>query len=117
MISVSIVAVIFVSVFRMQSASVNLALQGKFNTLAPVLASRLLSDIEADLENWSASEGHFETPYEEVAWTCEILDLENIDTEIVSEAFQESLKKIEITIVDPSLDSRYSVSTWRFVHE
>jgi hypothetical protein len=53
MISVSIIALILTSLFRMQSGTIELAAAGKFNSLAPVLAQQLLIKIEHDPANWS----------------------------------------------------------------
>jgi len=121
MISVSIIALIFVSVFRMQSSTIELATAGKFNSIAPVLAKQLLTKIEQDLADWSQVEGDFKDSFQGIKWTCKIMDssldssLEGLD--FIKEESYNNLKKINIAIIDSSGLRSYKITTWRFLVE
>jgi len=117
MISVSIIALIFVSLFRMQSSTIELATAGKFNSIAPILARQLLVKIEQDVNNWSQFEGDFGENFPGAGYTCEILDSSFEELDFIKEENQNSLKKIKITITDPSGQRSYKISTWRFAVE
>ena len=117
MISVAIIALVFVSLFRMQSSTIELATAGNFNTIAPILAKQILVKVEQDMDSWSQVEGEFEENYSGFEWKCEISDVffENVD--LVGKENQERFKKIDIEIVQSSGANSYKISTWRFLDE
>jgi len=117
MISVSIIAVVFVSLFRMQSGTIGLATAGNFNNLAPILAKKILSQVELDVVNFSETEGDFGEDYPGIQWQCEIEDSILESEEFVSEDSTYGLKKIDITIIGSSDSGTYRVSTWRVFSE
>jgi len=117
MISISIIALVLTSLFRMQSSTIELANAGKFNSLAPALAQQLLVKIEQDPANWSEFEGDFNETYPEFIWSCNISDSFFEEIDFISEENTDSLKKIEIAIIDSSRQRSYKITTWRFVIE
>jgi len=117
MISVSIIAVIFVSLFRMQSSTIDLATAGKFNTLSPILAKQLLAEIEQDAATWSETQGDFGENFPGIGWTCDISDVSLEELEFVNEDSENGLKKIDIKITDRSEKRSYKITTWRFAVE
>lgn len=117
MISVSIIAVIFVSLFRMQSGSISLAETGRFNTLTPMLAGQLLMKIESDIGNWSEMEGDFGENYPGFGWTCEIVDFPVRELSFVDKESDHQLKKITIVIAGSSDQPPFKIETWRVVFD
>ena len=117
MISVSIIALVLTSLFRMQSGTIGLAAAGKFNSIAPILARQLLVEIEQDVANWSETEGDFGENYPGMGWSCEISDSSLEELEFIREESFDSLKKIDIKITDPSGQRSYNITTWRFAGE
>ena len=117
MISVAIIALVFTSLFRMQSSTIALASAGKFNSIAPILAKQLLVEIEQDVINWSESEGDFGENFPGITWTCEILDSSFEELDFISEDNQNSLKKIDIEIKGSSGHRSYKITTWKFARE
>lgn len=117
MISVSILALIFVSLFRMQSGTIGLASAAKFDVISPLLAKKLLVKIDQDLSNWSGDKGDFGEQFPGIEWACSIMDspLENVD--FISRDNQDNLKKIEIEITGLSGQRSYKIITWRFAVE
>jgi len=52
MISLSLIALLFSVLFKMQSQTIELATSTQFNIVAPALAQQLIADMEHDLSNW-----------------------------------------------------------------
>jgi general secretion pathway protein I len=118
MISVSIIAIIFVSLFRMQSGSISLAETGRFNILAPILAERILIKIETDILNWSEVEGNFGETYPGFGWTCEIVDFPIHELDFMGKDSNHKLKKIIVTITgSSSRQTPFKTETWRVVFD
>ncbi len=117
MVSVSIIALVFVSLFRMQSETTDLALAGQFNSIAPFLARQLLVDIEQDLVNRSESEGDFGENYPGYEWVCKITDASFEDLDFLDETSQGSFKKIVLEISGMNRQRVYKITTWRFALE
>lgn len=117
MISVAIIALVFVSLFRMQSGTISLAQTGQFNTIAPILAAQLIARIEADVQNWSQSDGDFGESHPGFTWTCDISDLSLDALDFIREESADSLKQIHIMINGPAEQSSYEVTTWRIALE
>ncbi len=123
MISVSIIAFIFVSIFRMQSGTIDLALSGKFNSIAPMLAKKLLNDASSDLINWSEFEGDFGDRFPGIQWRMEISESLFETDDLISKDNQARFKKIQIEIIKSygsygsSGKKKLKVTTWRFADE
>lgn len=113
MISISIIALVLVSLFRMQSSTLTLATAVKFDSIVPILAKRLLGDIEQDLVNWYETEGDFGENYPGVGWTCRISEASFENLDFVSPKDQNRLKRIEIEIKDLLNQRVYKIVTWR----
>ena len=117
MISVAIIALVFVSLFRMQSGTISLAQTGQFNTMAPILAAQLIARVEADVQNWSQSDGDFGESHPGITWTCDISDISLDALDFIREESADSFKKIHITITGPDEQTPYEVTTWRYAVE
>ena len=117
MISVAIIAFVFVSIFRMQSSTIDLATAGNFNTLAPMLVRKLLNDVENDLADWSEFEGDFSDSFPGIQWHLEISETFFEIDDFISENNQERFKKIEIEIISSSGSRSYKINTWRLADE
>ncbi len=117
MISVSIIAIIFISLFRMQSQSISLAETGRFNTLAPILAEQVLIKIEKDIRTWSEVEGNFGENYPGFKWTCDIVDFPYRELGFAGKESKHQLKKITIGIMGSSRQTSFKTETWRVVFD
>lgn len=118
MISISIIAIIFISLFRIQSSVISMTSADKFNSLAPALAKQLLIKIEHDIADWSEAEGNFHNSFPEIEWTCEILDSSFGESDealdFIGEENQSKFKEIKIEIKNSSSKNSYKIRTWRF---
>ncbi|MCP4366816.1 MAG: prepilin-type N-terminal cleavage/methylation domain-containing protein [Deltaproteobacteria bacterium] len=117
MFSVSIIALLFLSLFRMQSSTITLASAIKFDSVAPVLAKRLLVKIEQDIDNFSESNGDFGVNYPGITWGCNIMTASFEGLDYISEEKKNRVKKIYIRISDRSGLRSYDITTWRFTDE
>ena len=116
MISVAIIAIIFLSLFRLQAGTIDLATTGKFNTLAPILANDLLSKIERNISEWSDTQGDFGDEYPGFSWSCSFFDVFSHLEDNINEDNQNKLKKIELNITGPDKKS-YKIVTLRHTSE
>jgi general secretion pathway protein I len=117
MVSISILALVFLSLFRMQSSTIALAEASKFNTLAPMLARQLLVQIEQDLSTGPDEKGDFGEDFPGLEWTCHVLDAAFEPVDFMDETSQNRFKKIEIEIIDSVRSRSFRVQTWRFADE
>ncbi len=113
MVSVVIIAIIFVSLFRMQSAAIKVTSAIKFNTIAPALARQLLVQIESDIVNWSKDAGDFGEDFPGFEWTCDILDAQFEEIDVINKEHQKRFKKITIEIKHLVRQRSYKITTWR----
>ncbi len=79
-VSISIIALVVVSLFRMQAGSIDLVEGGRFYTNAPVLTQAILGQIRIGQENsgisHEVSEG-FARQYPGMTWACRVTDAGN----------------------------------------
>ncbi|MFH1154599.1 MAG: prepilin-type N-terminal cleavage/methylation domain-containing protein [Pseudomonadota bacterium] len=113
MVSLAIIAIVFVSVFRLQAGSINLADSGNFHTLAPYLARIILSTPDADLADATVLSGKFDKQYQDWSWRLTLHDLEPIEGEALPRQAAEHLKRLDVEITKGN--QTLSVSTWRYI--
>lgn len=113
MISISIIALIFTSLLKMQASTTELATAIKFDTIAPILAKHIL----ANINTLSKTEGDFGSKFPGIKWNCRIVDSSFQHLKFISQASQSRLKKIEMEIIDSSHQRVYKVTTWRYTGE
>ncbi len=83
-VSISIIALVFVSLFRMQSGSIDLLEAGRFYTNAPVLAQTILGQMRLEQEGFGGQEDsgiphgvseRLARQYPGMTWTCQVTDV------------------------------------------
>ncbi len=125
MVSLAIIAIVFVSLFRMQSGTIGLAATGQFKSIAPILAQLKLSEIEADLANTQEmadeDKGNFEGQYEGYAWEYSITSATVEDNgeglDFIHEDRIEDLKKIDLVIKGNQDNKTFGLTTWRIFND
>ena len=117
MVSVSILALVFVSFFKMQSKTIDLAVAAKFHSTAPFLAGKLLAEIEQDLGDWSEPAGDFGENYPGYTWSCQITDAAFEDLDFMDEESHKNFKKIDLEISGEKGEKAYKITTWRLTFE
>ncbi len=113
LVSLAIIAIVFISLFRMQSGTIDLASTGKFKNMAPILAQLMLSEIEADLANAEDASGGFDDTIDGYTWKYTISKGDIGDLDIIHESRIESLVKIDLVITGVQDHKDFRLTTWR----
>ncbi len=121
-VSVAIIAILFVGIFRMQSGTINLATAGKFYITAPVLAEKVMLQIEQDVTGWSETSGDFGDEYPGYQWECEISDTAFDQIDFIDADNQKRFKKIRVVVSQVSGASSSNkrtleINSWRLADE
>lgn len=117
LVAVLVAGIVLVSLFRMQSGSINLAEVDKFYGAASLLAKKQLAVMENKHFGEIESSGDFEPPYENYQWESTISDVDFQDLLTGSDNDANVLKKIELEIKDNDDNRAYSITTFRYVYE
>ena len=107
MIAMAMLAIALVAAFQLQSQSVSMASEARFDTTAPFLAQGKMAEIEAlKMNDITAGEGDFGDAFPGYTWRVELTDTEF-----------EFLKKIEVQVATSAMKSRntYKLVLYRFV--
>ena len=114
LVTVSIISLVLVSLFRMQSGNIGLAEASRFKSTAPMLAKKHLAEIEQSIEEEDSESGQFEPPFENFTWQYEITDADFSEIEALPENETGALKKIELEIKQAETGKVYHIKTFRF---
>ncbi|OQY00799.1 MAG: hypothetical protein B6I26_05840 [Desulfobacteraceae bacterium 4572_130] len=116
LVSLSIIAIILISLFRMQSSNINLINSEKFYSIALYLAQKKIAEIESKLliSDESDVSGDFGKNFPKYKWKYSISNFIFSDTDIISKKGLENFKKINLDILyqDKYL---FKISTWKFI--
>ena len=120
-IAMSIIGIVFVSVFKMQAGNIKLVQREKFYSIAPLLAAKQLALIETDIMKYDNMSDDFEEEYKGYTWQCEISDMSFSDFDdsgsVLDKNSMEKFKKIILTISGFNKEHTYSITTWRFFED
>jgi general secretion pathway protein I len=114
MVSVAILSIVLVSVYKLHSQSLTLNTEARFYTQAPMLAQSKLSEMEANSESvFSSDFGDFGENFPGYAWKVEV---EEIGIESLGEVSQD-FKKIDVTVSYNENEFVYALRTYRIVRD
>jgi general secretion pathway protein I len=94
MVALSIIAIVLVSIMRLQGQTISMNETIRFYTIAPLLAQSKMSEISQDPLADISDSGDFGTDFSGYTWEAQISDLQ-ID---VVESPEIKLKKVDITV-------------------
>jgi len=95
MIAVAIIAIAFTAVLGSQSQSVSLAIESRFNTMAPLLAQRKMAQVESEkLEGLASDSGDFGEDFPGYTWQVDVRDV--VFEEL--SGVPDYLKRIDVTV-------------------
>ena len=111
MVSISIIAIVLVSLFRMHASTIRLAEKVKFNAVATSLAQKKITEICMDIEDASDANGDFGDEFPGYSWEIHMGDMTVFDENMISEKQAENMKRIDLSI---SLGNRqvFTLRTW-----
>ena len=111
MVAVSIVAIVLVSVYKMQAQTIWMSNIVKFHTTAPLLAQQKLAEFETLSSHQQISDsGDFGDEFPGYAWQ---LSVDDVDSELLG-SVAEDLKRVDVTITFRQNENRYHIRAYRF---
>jgi general secretion pathway protein I len=118
LIAISIIGIVFVSVFRMHAGNIRIVQCEKFYSIAPLLASKQLALIETDIMKYNNLSGDFGEEYQGYEWQCEINDMSSSSFDesisIIDKDSVEKFKEIVLEVSGFNKEYLYKISTWRY---
>lgn len=113
MVSLTLISIVFVSLFKLQASTIHLAEYGKFQSTATLLARQAITIAERDLEQGSNLTGDFGDAFPGYLWKAQISDYLSFNSDIIPEKTAERLKRIDIEILYG--DNTFTATTWRYL--
>lgn len=112
MIALAILAIALSSLFGSQSQSLSLAIEGKFNTAAALLAREKLAEYSAGVVEPVSGEGDFGDVFPDFSWRAEVRDA-GLELLAENQAEQDPLLRLDLVITWQ--DERYSASFTEYI--
>ena len=114
MVSVAIISIVLVSVYRLHSQSLTMNTEARFYTQAPMLAQAKLAEMEAGKDGeLTGGSGDFGENFPGYRWNVSV---EDVDIEALGEISQD-LKKIDVTVALNENEFVYNLRTYRLLRE
>jgi general secretion pathway protein I len=111
-VAMAIMVTVLVSVYRLHSQSLSMAMISRFYILAPQLAQQKLAELEStSLDKTVQDSGDFGENFPGYTWQVAV---EGVDSETLGEISQD-LKRIDLTVAYQQNEFTYQVRTYRFV--
>ncbi|MEA1949173.1 MAG: prepilin-type N-terminal cleavage/methylation domain-containing protein [Thermodesulfobacteriota bacterium] len=114
MVALSIIAIVLVSVYKMQAQTISMNYAARFYATAPLLAQLKIAEVE--IENFrepADDSGDFGDEFPGYRWNVVIDD---IDSELLGN-IAENLKKIDVNVSFNTDEFTYSLRTYRFIQK
>ena len=114
MVALSIIAIVLVSVYKMQAQAITMNYEARFYVTAPLLAQLKIAEVEIENLGGSANDsGDFGDEFPGYRWNVVI---EDVESELLGN-ITKNLKKIDVNISLNTDDFTYSLRTYRFMQE
>ena len=114
MVALSIIAIVLVSVYKMQAQTISMNYAARFYATAPLLAQLKIAELETEnLEEQADDSGNFGDEFPGYRWNVVIDDIESETLGSIGE----NLKQIDINVSFNNDEFTYNLRTYRFVHE
>ena len=111
MVAVSIIAIVLVSIYKMQAQTISMNYEARFYATAPLLAQFKMTEQETkSLEDLTGDSGNFGDDFPGYRWSMAVDDVES---EALGDTAKD-LKKIDVTIFLNNDEFTYSLRTYRF---
>ncbi len=112
MVAIAIIAIVLVSVYRMQSQTILMNMAAQFETLAPILAQDKMAEFETKtVSELTDDSGDFNNDFPGYNWqfTVEDAPLEALGS------LGERFKQLDLTITRPDQNLTFHLRTYRFL--
>ena len=112
MVAISIIAIVFSSVFKMHAQTVSMTASNRFYAVAPILAQNSLAEfLSQSPDELSDDSGDFGKEFAGYVWkiTVEDVESENLGTDT------DRLKRIDVMISANNEENTYDLRTYRYI--
>jgi general secretion pathway protein I len=111
MVAVSIIAIVLVSIYKMQAQTISMNYEARFYATAPLLAQFKMTEQETkSLEDLTSDSGDFGDDFPGYTWSMAVDDVESEALGVTAK----DLKRIDVTISLNDDEFTYSLRTYRF---
>ena len=112
MVAISIIAIVFMSVFKMHAQTISMTASTRFYAVAPILAkNRLAEFLSQSQDELSDDSGDFGDDYAGYGWKIAVEDVESEDLGTDTG----HLKRIDVIISVNNEENTYRLRAYRFV--
>ena len=111
LVAISIIAIVFLSVFKMHAQTISMAATTRFYAIAPILAqNRLAEFLSQSPDELIDDSGEFEEGFAGYAWkiAVEEIESESLGTDT------DGIKRIDVIISQNNEGNLYSLRTYRY---
>jgi general secretion pathway protein I len=114
MVALSIIAIVLVSVYKMQAQTISMNHEARFYATAPLLAQLKIAEVETENPGEQTDDsGDFGDEFPGYRWNVVINDIESEPLGNIAE----NLKQINVNISFNTDEFTYSLRTYRFMQE
>ncbi len=111
MVAISIIATVLVTVYRMHAQTISMNFISRFQTTAPMLAKKVLTEIESKtVDNLVDDSGDFSKEFSGYKWQVSVKEVES---DALGEIAKD-LKQIEVTVSLNEDEDVYTIRSYRF---
>jgi general secretion pathway protein I len=115
MVALSIMAIVLVSVYRLQSQTLAMSLESRFYTQAPLLAKSALSLFEKSPQlKFTSDQGDFGREYPGYRWQ---ITVEDISSPSLGTEISKDMKRIDVLVIYNEGEYTYRFRTYRFTRQ
>ncbi len=111
MIAVALIAIGFVTLLGSQSKSLSRVTEAKFNTLAPILASTKIAEVESGVIPMADATGDFGADFPDYTWQLVIEDADVLKTKIPP-GIENRLARIVLSVSWSETKFHYSLTSY-----
>ncbi|MCP4372743.1 MAG: prepilin-type N-terminal cleavage/methylation domain-containing protein [Deltaproteobacteria bacterium] len=111
MVAMAIIATVLVTVYRMHAQTISMNFISRFQTTAPMLAKKVLTEIETKtVDNLVDDSGDFGKEFSDYKWQFSVKEVESDDLGEIAK----DLKQIEVTVSLNEDEDVYTIRSYRF---
>ena len=111
MVAISIIATVLVTVYRMHAQTISMNFISRFQTTAPMLAKKVLTEIETKtVDDLVDDSGDFGKEFSDYKWQVSVKEVES---DALGEIAKD-LKQIEVTVSLNEDEDVYTIRSYRF---
>jgi prepilin-type N-terminal cleavage/methylation domain-containing protein len=115
MVALGIMAIVLMSVYRLQSQTVAMSIESRFTTQAPLLARSALTRFEESTERrFATSQGDFGREYPGYQWK---ITVEDAPSAALGVDISRDMKRIDVLVTLNNGEHSYGFRTYRFRRE